>query len=161
MSHDNKTVCSNTGSGLHNSLMIKQVKGRGMLQHSDQWFTQRHSSPFLSKSISAAVNEPLCNNWAEFVLFVPLSCAARRKPASPCAHSTCIDTRSFMSWTPSELGNGFTPLDAAVSTSAHTTTQSMLPVSNQAVALPAVSNYSFSKYLILEYDGSLFSAFPP
>lgn len=80
---------------------------------------------------------------------------------APRAHSTCIDTRSLMSWTPSELGNGFTPLDAAVSTSADTTTQSIPPVSNQAVGLPAVCNYSFSKYLMSEEDSSLFSAFPP
>ncbi len=75
-------------------------------------------------------------------------------------HAAHVLTLSLVSWTPSELGNGFTPLDAAVSTSADTTAQSIPPVSNQAVGLPAVCNYSFSKYLILEEDCLLFFAFP-
>ncbi len=155
-------LCSNAAVGLwnHSSVIIKQMKCSGvlLLLHSDQCLVQRHSSLFWPKW-SAALNEPLSCYWTEFVLFGPLSCAARRKPASPCAHSTCIDTHSLMSWTPLELGNGFTPLDAAVSTSADTAHNPSLQFFDQAVGLPAVCNYSFSRILDIRVGWLAFLCF--
>lgn len=66
-----------------------------------------YTSQLVSKSAVLLLNESLCSFWSSELC------------------SLCIDARSLMSWPPSEQGNGFTPLDAAVSTSAATTASSV------------------------------------
>lgn len=110
-----------------------------MLLHSDQWLSQHHILPSLYRSISALISMTfvLCGA-AMHVLTLAASC-----PGLPWSQE--IDLVHQMQ------------LFVLLQTLQHNPS----PVSNQAVTLPAVSNCSFSKRLMLEQDGSLFSAFPP